>query len=150
MPNVAVNNVTVNRKERFFVIKQSYGYSGLGFEVCEQRTKALLAWLGAGGERLPRKGTLAAYSFYERLTMDASAAHTRTGRRCEVELCPQLVGREGKRVEVVDKYGEKRRFYVGKSTGWMPVHLEIATRRSSGGGAVSGAPFKSVTVVGQR
>jgi hypothetical protein len=49
------------------------------------------------------------------------------------DLTPQLTGLEGWRVEVVTDYGEKRRFIVGKSTGWKPIHLEIANRRSSGG-----------------
>jgi len=68
--------------------------------------------------------------------------------RCNVELTPELVGREGKRVEVIDCYGEKRRFIVGKSTGWMPIHLEIKSKASTGGGGVTGTPFKSVKIVG--
>lgn len=60
-------------------------------------------------------------------------------------LSPQLIGLEGWRVEVIDfdaGYVEKtegdyqpirRRFIVGKSTGWAPCHLEIKTRRSMGG-----------------
>ena len=67
--------------------------------------------------------------------------------RCPVELTPELTGLEGKRVEVVDRYGERRRFIVGKSTGWLPIHLEIARRNSSGGPAVTGAPFQSVRIV---
>ncbi len=49
------------------------------------------------------------------------------------QLSPQLVGLEDARVEVVTTYGETRRFIVGKSTGWAPIHLEIARRDSSGG-----------------
>lgn len=48
-------------------------------------------------------------------------------------LSPQLLGLEGWRVEAVTTYGETRRFIVGKSTGWVPIHLEIKTRRSTGG-----------------
>jgi len=48
-------------------------------------------------------------------------------------LTPQLVGLEGYRVEVVTTYGETRRFIVGKSTGWVPRHLEVARRDSMGG-----------------
>ncbi|WP_157698714.1 hypothetical protein [Geobacter sp. DSM 9736] len=72
--------------------------------------------------------------------------HQQTGYRSKAELTPQLIGLEGKRVEVVDCYGGKRRFWVGRSTGWIPCHLEIDTRRSSGGPAVTGAPFRSVRV----
>jgi hypothetical protein len=48
-------------------------------------------------------------------------------------LSPQLIGLEGWRVEAVDIHGDRRRFIVGKSTGWRPCHLEIKTRRSMGG-----------------
>jgi hypothetical protein len=58
-------------------------------------------------------------------------------------LTPQLVGLEGYRVEVVTDYDETRRFIVGKSTGWKPIHLEIARRNSSGGGPAD-RRYKSV------
>lgn len=58
-------------------------------------------------------------------------------------LTPQLVGLEGWRVEVVTTYDETRRFIVGKSTGWVPCHLEIARRDSHGGPAAS-KEYKSV------
>jgi hypothetical protein len=50
------------------------------------------------------------------------------------KLSPQLIGKEGYRVEAVDKHGERRRFIVGKSAGWRPCHLEIKRHISSGGG----------------
>jgi hypothetical protein len=59
-------------------------------------------------------------------------------------LTQELVGLEGYRVEVVDSHGEKRRFIVGRSTGWQPIHIELSKRTSSGGIGVMGAPFKSV------
>lgn len=59
-------------------------------------------------------------------------------------LSPQLKGLEGWRVEVVTTYGEKRRFIVGKSTGWKPCHLEIARRTSMGGGSAE-KEYQSVT-----
>lgn len=49
------------------------------------------------------------------------------------DLTPQLIGLEGWRVEVITSYGEKRRFIVGRSTGWKPIHLEVLTKRSLGG-----------------
>jgi len=63
-----------------------------------------------------------------------------------VNLTPQLVGLEGRRVEVVTTYGETRRFHVGKSTGWIPCHLEIHNARSSGGGSAE-KQYKSVRVI---
>jgi hypothetical protein len=48
-------------------------------------------------------------------------------------LTKQLLGLEGWRVEVITTYGEKRRFIVGKSTGWKPSHLEVSRRNALGG-----------------
>ena len=62
------------------------------------------------------------------------------------DLSPQLLGLERKRVEVVTTYGEKRRFYVGRSTGWRPIHLEIHNRRSTGGPAAE-RHYASVRVI---
>jgi len=64
--------------------------------------------------------------------------------RSDAGLTPQLIGLEGWRVEVVDKYGDKRRFIVSRSSGWVPCHIELQKRTSSGGGAVYGAPFQSI------
>jgi hypothetical protein len=48
------------------------------------------------------------------------------------DLSPQLVGLEGWRVEVT--IGDtKRRFIVGRSTGWRPCHLEVSRRSAYGG-----------------
>jgi predicted membrane metal-binding protein len=70
-----------------------------------------------------------------------------TGRRATCALTPQLIGLEGKRVEVVDCDGQTRRFWVGKSSSFIPIHLEIPRRNSSGGCGVYGAPFREVRVV---
>ena len=70
--------------------------------------------------------------------------HEKAKLRSDGGLTPQLKGLEGWRVEVVDCYGERRRFIVGRSTGWSPCHIEVARRDSTGGPAVMGTPFKSV------
>jgi hypothetical protein len=57
----------------------------------------------------------------------------RDRRRSKAGLTPQLIGLEGWRVEVVTTYGERRRFIVGRSTGWIPCHLEVHNTRSHGG-----------------
>ncbi len=57
----------------------------------------------------------------------------REAMRDNSHLSPQLIGLEGWRVEAVDIHGERRRFIVGKSTGWRPCHLEIASARACGG-----------------
>ena len=145
--------VTINEEQRLFVIPCGKGYTCLGFDVCKERSDKLAGWLaGRVSIRIVPKeeltGTMEAYNRYTELTRLASEVCREANERCPVELTPELVGLEGKRVEVVDRYGEKRRFIVGKSMGWMPIHLEIAKRTSSGGPAVMGTPFKSVKVVG--
>lgn len=60
--------------------------------------------------------------------------HQRDAIRDNSGLTKQLNGLEGWRVEVVNSGDtRKRRFIVGKSTGWRPCHLEILTTRSMGG-----------------
>lgn len=139
--------IRINRKQRLFVLPvNGGGYSCLGFDVCEERLRGLATEMKV--QPVPhRKGTRAADRAYEQLVELARQRNQATGWRSESELTPQLLGLEGKRVEIVDCWEQKRRFYVGKSTGFIPVHLEIARRDSSGGPAVMGAPFKSLRIV---
>lgn len=80
---------------------------------------------------------------WERLTPNEKAAV-----RDLSGLTPALVGLERHRVEVVDRFGERRRFIVGRSTGWQPCHLEVKTRRSMGGMAADKV-YKSVRDLGR-
>lgn len=59
-------------------------------------------------------------------------------------LSPQLIGLEGWRVEVVTMEDEQRKFIVGRSSGWRPVHIELL-RSDSSGGVPADLEFKSVT-----
>jgi hypothetical protein len=63
-------------------------------------------------------------------------------------LTPQLKGLEGHRVEATTGSGETRRFIVGKSTGWAPIHLEIKKSNSFGGGPASKS-YASVRSLGK-
>lgn len=62
------------------------------------------------------------------------------------DLSPQLVGLEGQRVEVTALSGETRQFYVGKSTGRNPHHLEVRSRRYRGAIAAE-KEYESVLVM---
>ncbi len=147
--------VTLNEERRLFVIRCGEGFTCLGFDVCHERATRYGAWLL---ERAPSDywaicphgveapGTLASYQQYQAITSAIHARYNATRERCEVDLCPQLVPYDGRRVEVVDSYGETRRFTVGKSSGWIPVHLELEPR-ANGGSPVYGAPFKSVRAI---
>lgn len=61
-------------------------------------------------------------------------------------LSPQLTGLERARVEVVTDDDTTRRFYVGRSTGWRPCHVEVALRTSTGGPGAE-KHYKSVRVI---
>jgi hypothetical protein len=151
-----VADIKLNVEQALYVIPCGTGYSCLGFDVCLSRNAAYVDWANRVGMqglvsiRPEQRGTLEAYAIYRANIDRISANHAVTGLRCDAELTPQLIGLEGKRVEVVTSWGETMSFYVGRSMGFIPVHLEIERRDSTGGGAVCGAPFKSVRVVGQR
>lgn len=149
-PKAKNKSVTLNEEQKLYCIPAGEGYTTLGYDYCAQRTAKVAAWLAARGIESPynphARGTLAAYRQYSRILRDAETYCTRAPARCEVELTPQLAGLEGKRVEVVDNSGEVRRFIVGRSTGWMPCHLEIETSADDGGGAAD-QTYKSVRVV---
>lgn len=142
--------VTINKDQELYVVSHGGWNFCLGFDYALRQSQALTDWLGKHGVPVTanfERGTQKAYEDYQTLIDAASNICTNKKIRCDIELTPQLIGLEGKRVEVIDKHGEKRRFLVGKSTGWIPVHLEIAKITSSGGGTVTGAPFKSVKVI---
>ena len=138
---------SINKEQRLYVIKCGTGFSCLGFDVAFNRASAMAAWSGVHLPNPEWKGTELGYADYCRCLDAASKKSLRIQKVCPCELTPQLMGLERHRVEVVDAYGQKRRFKVGKSTGWMPCHLELFNERSTGGPAVMGAPFKSVRVV---
>ncbi len=157
-----MTHVTINEEQGLYVLSERYGYSCLGFAVAEEKTNAIINELVLRG-RLTRgeahlmyareedRGTPEGYALYAQALSQARNYATAHHTQLLCGLTPQLIGLEGKRVKVVDCYGEKRRFKVGKSTGWIPCHLELHNARSHGGGAVTGAvtgaPFKSVVVV---
>lgn len=150
--------VTVNDSQSLYVIRHESGYSCLGFDVCTQQARAYGDWLMGKGhpdaaswltalDKLPR-GHLGKYQIREHMLAAIKARFDATGERCPIELVPEFIGHEGERVELVDCYGETRRFRIGKSTGWIPVHLEIE-RNANGGGPVYGRPFASIRFLGR-
>lgn len=139
---------------RLFLLSHGEGYTTLGFAVCFEWTAALAKelkkvapspiekWLGKEEDYYQ-----SLYDYYEELKELAEEKNKKSGWRSKTQLTPQLIGLEGKVVRVVDKHDDERVFIVGKSTGFIPVHLEIEADGELGGSAVYGAPFKSVKVV---
>ncbi len=74
-------------------------------------------------------------------------AQQREQMRDYSDLRPELSGLEGYRVEVLDADGEKRRFIVGRSTGWKPINLEIKRRNSWGGDPCDSRGYKVLRVL---
>lgn len=147
------NKVTVNEKSRLYVLEFGGGYSCLGFDVLERRLNALLKEivnLGFTPEAAAEIGTAERYRQYQSAIDFAEAYHKRTGWRSQSELTPELIGKEGRRVEVVHSFGKERevtRFKVGKSTGFIPCHLELANSHSHGGPAVCLGKIISVKII---
>ena len=137
----------INQEQKLFVIPAGKGYTCLGFDVCRKRTEALAKEYNRPDLIGAEVGTAKAYENYTTLVGIARETFERTGKRSASELTPQLIGLERKRVEVVNCWGEKERFIVGKSTGFIPVHLQIKRRDSTGGMAVIGSPFKSIRIL---
>lgn len=135
--------IKINKEQQLYVIPCGGGYSCLGFKVCANRAMKLNIELNAG-ITLAHLGSKRLYNQYLALCAKVKVLNAKTGFRSTTELIPEFIGKEGKRVEVVTSYGEKSRFIIGKSTGYIPCHLEIKKSNSSGGGAVMGYPFKSV------
>lgn len=136
----------IDADSRLYVIAEGRGYSCLGFDNAERRRRAVLEWMA---RPVPPAdlGTPEHWAEYE-AAMQAGAEHAaRTGQRCPAALTPRLVGLEGRRVEVLEPDGTTRRFTVGRSTGWMPCHLEIASKRSHGGPAAYLPEGSAVRVV---
>lgn len=152
-----MKSVTINQEQKLYVIPCADGYSCLGFEVCDKRAKALEQELAPLGFTVPQSapvGSLERYAQYRSAVDYAFRLNLENGFRSKSKLTPELVGLEGKRVEVRHRWTsgaeEVCRFIVGKSTGWIPIHLAIPRRDSSGGPGVRLGEILSVRVVGSR
>lgn len=128
-----------------YIIEHADHISCLGFDVTLDRIERIATEL-VGRHALPEKyldtppspprGSLEAYDTMQNLLQVLQRTCEREGVKALFDQTPQLMGLEGYRVEVVDSEGdEPRRFVVGRSTGWAPIHLEVSRRNSSGGPA---------------
>lgn len=133
---------SIDTDQRLYVISEARGVSCYGFDVLDKKARAIRTWLlaepvGPGVLLpalidIPEPGTAAHYEACQ-LVMEAARRYcTLSGHRCPVELCPALIGLEGHRV-VADYYDETIHFTVGRTTGWLPMHLRLHARSSLGG-----------------
>lgn len=134
--DVMERNVGIDPQSELYVIRTpgQPGIHSLGWHVCKDRSERMALNLGMTDFKAPATGTREAYDMMLTLQEALKLQYERTGEKTCFDLSPQLIGLEGHRVEVQDgEDGPKRRFIVGKSTGWSPIHLEIKTTRSMGG-----------------
>jgi hypothetical protein len=141
------DEVTCNEEQRLYVIPAGRGFTCLGYDVARQWASAVAQWANLPAPDPAKIGTLDGYNEYTQIMGKAASISGERGERCPALLTPQLIGLERRRVEVIDRAGERRRFYVGRSSGWLPIHLEVARRDSSGGAGTYGTPYQSVRVI---
>lgn len=143
--------VTTLPDSKLYRIGDNSGYSCLGFDVLESRYTRLASEMVAKcGYSVPQPeiyGTPERYQQYKGLLAAAQRYSADTGYRFHSELTRELIGLEGRRVEVTYQDGTKSRFKVGKSTGWLPCHLELKNVRSMGGSPVYFPSGSSVRVI---
>ena len=127
-----MEKITINREQKLYVIPCGQnGFSCYGFDVLDKKIKNLCIALQI--ENIcKRKGTLKAYNFYTKLVNIAR----KSGRKFEFDLYKPFIGNEGKRVEITYKWGEKERGIIGKSTGFIPIHILLKRVDSLGGDAI--------------
>lgn len=140
---------SINSGRELYNLKSEQGTTCLGFDNAQDRLERVVTeCVGRGlltpGQanftiretRIHRGSSLVIRALNLHLEALKSACEA-AGDRAVYGLSPQLVGLEGHRVQVEGMHGDRRRFIVGKSTGWAPCHLEIARRNSNGGVAAS-------------
>lgn len=126
---------SINAAQRLYVMPCGKGFTCYGFDVLDRKARAVATWATGKAPDLPAVGTAEHFAACSAIMADGAQHAARTGQRCPAELCPQLVGLEGRTVRAT-YFGERVRFRVGKSTGWMPAHLLLKTARSTGGEAI--------------
>lgn len=138
------NLYSINKEQRLYVIKSGAGFTYYGFYVLDDKIKKLCIDLGIDN-LIKRKGTKKAYCFYIKLLSKVHQRFQKTGQKSNIDLIPEFIGKEGRKVRVIDKNGKTKVFIIGKSTGFIPCHLEIKQYRSIGGSAVYDYPFQKIT-----
>jgi hypothetical protein len=141
----------INTEQRIYVLKCGGGFSCYGFDVVERKTKTLQAETNLiTSYSNPKIGTPEHYYNYMELVDKVKELNVTTGFRSKSELNPKLIGLEGKRIQC-KLHGEPARFIVGKSTGFIPTHLEIKRIDSHGGVSIDSNPnsITDIVILGQ-
>lgn len=154
----------VDPKSKLYFITLDHGHTCLGWDIAFKQAKAVAEWLGLPLPDPKLIGTERGYEEYQAFMAAGKAHHAETKQRCLVELDSRFTPfyERKERVEVVlkpgfEQYygyglrvdGKKQRFWVGRSTGWMPIYLQILNTKASGGEAISSSGIESVRGIGK-
>lgn len=140
-----MNQLKIDKQKGLYVLTKGLGVFPIGIGLLAKRAKALAQWMGIA-EPKSEEGTPEHYTECMAM-MDKGQLHAkRTGLKCTGNLNAQLVGYEGERVSVVDSAGQHRSFWVARTLGWMPGHLEIEFDNGEDG-ALASEIYQSVTLV---
>lgn len=130
-------NVGIDPNAEMYVVKRGGIASGVttySWDFVKDRTERMALNLVIEDYVAPATGTREAWDAMCVFEQALKRQYEQTGEKAICDLSMDLIGLEGHRVEVIDDvHSEPRRFIVGRSTGWIPVHLEIKTTRSMGG-----------------
>jgi hypothetical protein len=123
----------INKEQQSFtVMMKAGGFINYKFDYVDMIVKRLAEEMSVK-TKIPRKGTKNQYGLYRMLIEQVHRKHGNEHYRSSAGLNPKLVGYEGKRIEVVYKWGEKERFVVGIGIGFIPCHIAIKKSNSTGG-----------------
>lgn len=144
---------SINRAQGLYVIRSGSGYSCYGFANLDRKARAVRDWwysrprnTGRFIPELPEPGTVEHFAACADILERGAEYNRTTGERCPAELCPQLIGLEGRRVSAL-YFGERVRFNVGKSTGWLPCHIRLHNRAAQGGEGLFADRLSDVHIV---
>lgn len=119
-----MNQLKIDKQKQQYVFTQNSGVFKVGIALLAKRAKAVAQWMGIA-EPKSKAGSFEHYTECMAMMEKGHQYAKRTGLQCSDNLSPQLVGYEGARVSVVDNAGYTRSFWVARTLGWMPSHLEV-------------------------
>ena len=140
------NLARIDHDSRCYVLKCGAGYTCHGFDNADRDGRAYAGWAGVPWPDVT-PGTHEHFAAFVAARDAAEQRHRATGERCRAFLTPELERWHGWRVEVSYPDGTRRRFNVGRSTGWAPINLEIHNARSTGGPGAYFPPGATVTPI---
>ena len=135
----------INKEQQLYVLKCCSILSSYGFDLLHTKATAVADWMDVEAP-VAALGTEEHFEQCAELMRRGQVYANASRKCCPGNLSPQLIGLEGCRVRVTTDDGEERCFWVAKTTGWMPGHLEVP-RSNTAYGHPAQAHYKSVQTI---